>query len=584
VEQGVYEELRSRAETWLQGDPDDATRAELEAILARRDGAELVERFGQSLTFGTAGLRGLLGAGPNRMNRAVVIRTSAGLVHAVLAELPDAKTRGIVIGYDARRNSEVFARDAAGVFAAAGVRVFWFDDYASTPLTAFAVAHLGAAAGVMVTASHNPADYNGYKVYAANGAQIVPPRDERIAAAIAAAPAATEVARLSFDAARAAGLSTTIGGDVEKAYLAGLLQLLHAREVRPPFRIVYTPMHGVGLALAARAFAAAGFSAVSSVPEQSRPDPAFPTVRFPNPEEQGALDLAFAHARRTSADLILANDPDADRLAAAVKDDRGEFVQLSGNQVGILLGHYVMTQDAGRDPRAVIASIVSSPMLGEMARELGIRYEETLTGFKWIATRAIELQAEGVRFLFGFEEALGYSVGDLVRDKDGISAAVLFAELTAVCRAQGTTVLAYLADLYRRFGYYASAQRNFVLEGTAGAAKIAAMMATLRERPPASIGERRVSEQRDYVAGICIQADGTRAKLTLPASNVLSYDLEGGTRIIIRPSGTEPKLKYYVDHREPISAGEALTVAQERASKAMASVDRAVAELLRGEA
>jgi phosphomannomutase len=582
VDEGAYQQLRSLAVSWLEGDPDEGTRNELMGILGRRDRDELVERFGESLTFGTAGLRGLLGAGPNRMNRVVVIGTSLGLVRTILAEVPRAAERGIVVGYDARHKSEVFARDAAGVFAAAGVKVHWFEEVATTPLTAFAVAHLGAAAGVMVTASHNPADYNGYKVYGPNGAQIVPPRDETIARAIAAAPAANLVPRFSFDEASAKGFIAVISDDVTRAYLSGVTGLLRAREVRPPLRIVYTPLHGVGYALAVRAFAAAGFSDVSSVPEQTQPDPTFPTVRFPNPEERGALDLAIAHARRTGADLVLANDPDADRLAVAVKDEKGVFVQLSGNQVGVLLGHYVITQDPRRDARAVITTIVSSPMLGEMARELGVHYEETLTGFKWIATRAMELEMLGTRFVFGYEEALGYSVGDLVRDKDGVSAAVLFAELAAVCRAQGTSVLAYLADLHRRFGYFASAQRNIVLEGTAGAAKIAAMMAELRAHPPDAIAGRAVEERRDYATGEIARADGPVTKLTLPPSNVLSYRLEGGARIVIRPSGTEPKLKYYIDHREGVSAEEPLGVAEERATAAIATVDSAVAALLRG--
>jgi len=582
MDEGAHQELRSRAAAWLEGDPDEVTRNELTGILSRKDGDELLERFGQALTFGTAGLRGLLGAGPNRMNRAVVIRTSLGLVRTLLAEVPRARERGIVIGYDARYNSEVFARDAAGVFAAAGVKVLWFDDVATTPLTAFAVTRLGAAGGVMVTASHNPADYNGYKVYGPGGAQIIPPRDETVARAMAAAPSANAVPRVSLDEARAQGLLSTIEDDVTQAYLIGVNGLLRAREVRPPLGIVYTPLHGVGYALAARAFASAGFSDVSSVPEQTRPDPAFPTVRFPNPEERGVLDLALAHARRTGADLVLANDPDADRLAVAVKDERGAFVQLSGNQVGVLLGHYVLTHDPRGDARAVITTIVSSPMLGEMARELGVHYEETLTGFKWIATRAMELEAQGTRFVFGYEEALGYSVGDLVRDKDGVSAAVLFAELAAVCRAEGTSVLAYLADLYRRFGFFASAQQNLVLEGTSGAAKIAGMMAHLRAHPPASIAGRAVEERRDFLTAELERADGAVAKLGLPASNVLSYLLDGGTRIVIRPSGTEPKLKYYIDHREIVAAEELLSVAEERAKAAIDMVDAAVAGLLRG--
>ncbi|MET0592004.1 MAG: phospho-sugar mutase, partial [Polyangiaceae bacterium] len=265
MDQGAEKSIRARAETWLREDPDETTQRELADILARRDDAELVERFGQELTFGTAGLRGLIGAGPNRMNRAVVIRTSLGLVQTVLAEVPGAKERGIVIGYDGRHQSDVFARDAAGVFAAAGVKVHWFTEYATTPVTSFAVAHLGAAAGVMVTASHNPAEYNGYKVYGPNSAQIVPPIDVAVARAIAAAPAANAVPRLSFDDAKAKGLLVAISDDVNRAYLDGVVALLRAREVRPPLRVVYTPMHGVGQAMASRAFAAAGFTEVSSV-------------------------------------------------------------------------------------------------------------------------------------------------------------------------------------------------------------------------------------------------------------------------------------------------------------------------------
>jgi phosphomannomutase len=575
------QELREQAESWLAADPDETTRAELAAILAQGDDAELVERFGASLEFGTAGLRGILGAGPNRMNRAVVIRTSLGFATYLMSQVKDAAERGIVVGYDARRMSRTFAEDAAGVFAALGVHVHWFGDIVPTPLVAFAVRTLGAAGGVMITASHNPAAYNGYKVYWSNGAQIVPPHDAGIAEAIGEAPPANAIARASIAAMRAAGSMGDLSGDVEARYIEGVCALTLAPDERPPLSIVYTPLHGVGYAVLEKAMAAAGFGEVAGVQEQLAPDPGFPTTPFPNPEEAGVLDLALALARDRNADLVLANDPDADRLAVAVKNEGGQFVQLSGNQVGVLLGYYLLTEDRRKGERAVISTIVSSPMLGEIARHLGVHYEETLTGFKWIATRAIELEKQGQRFVFGYEEALGYTAFDLVRDKDGISAAVLFAELAAVCKERGTTVLEHLATLYRRFGFHASAQRSITAKGTEGVARIARIMADLRREPPRRIADRNVLERRDYATRTRVWFDGQSQSMSAPSSDVLGYDLEGESRVIIRPSGTEPKLKVYFDHRERVAENEPLALAEERARRALEELDASVRSLLR---
>jgi len=573
------DELERAAEAWRLADPDEATREELAGILARGDRRELVERFSRSLEFGTAGLRGLMGAGPNRMNRAVVIRTSAGLVASLLEELGDAAERGIVVGYDARRQSRTFADDAASVFAAAGVRVHWFPDVVPTPLVAFAVRHLRAAAGVVVTASHNPAEYNGYKVYWSNGAQIVPPRDHAIAHFVAAVPAANLVPRVSREVGIAEGRIRSVPREVEAHYLSGIRELLLAPRVRPELSVVYTPLHGVGFALVNRAMKESGFGEMTPVPEQVEPDPGFPTAPFPNPEEKGVLDRAVALARKSGADLVLANDPDADRLAVAVRNDAGEFVQLSGNQVGVLIGHYLLTADPRRDARAVIASIVSSPMLGEIARQLGVHYEETFTGFKWIANRAMELTREGKRFVFGYEEALGYCIGDLVRDKDGVSAAVLFAEIASVCRQRGSSVFAYLCELYRRYGLYASRQRSVILPGIDGAARIDSLMKALRESPPDGVGARRVIERRDYAARLAVGGDGSQSALRLPQSDVLAYALEGDTRVIVRPSGTEPKIKCYFDHREPVAQDEPIAAAEQRASSELVSVEQALVSM-----
>jgi phosphomannomutase len=572
------QDLRARAALWAKEDPDPRTRAELLAILEQPDlsKTDLADRFSGVLEFGTAGLRGVLGAGPNRMNRSVVLRTALGLAKHVIAAVPRAAERGIVIGYDGRRYSREFAEDSAEVFAALGLRALLFTGTQPTPVTSFAVKELGAAAGVMVTASHNPPEYNGYKVYWANSAQIIQPIDAAIAAAIEACPPPNEVPRLPLAEARARGLVTDLGADLEDRYLAAVRGLsVHEGSAGGDrsLPIVYTPMHGVGDPMARRALANAGFDRVTSVPEQQHPDPAFPTVAFPNPEEKGAMDLSFALATKLGAALVLANDPDADRLAVAVpaRPPATGYVQLTGNQVGILLGHYLLTEVNEQAPvgkrRTVLASIVSSPMLGSIARALGVHYEETLTGFKWIANRAMQLEAEGYTFVFGYEEALGYTVGSVVRDKDGVSAAVLVAEMTAVLKSRGKTLLDELDAIYRRFGVYVSSQLSLTRKGATGAAEIAAMMSHLRATSPKAVGAHAVLAMSDFETATRTSRDGATTHLTLPTSNVLVFELEGGSRIIARPSGTEPKVKFYFDVRTEVGAGEPVEVAEARADE-----------------
>ena len=565
-------ELRGRAERWLADDLDPNTRAELRALLDRPDPAatDLEDRFAGALEFGTAGLRGVLGAGPNRMNRAVVARATWALAQELIASVPRAAERGVVVGGDARRLSAEMSQDVAAILAGAGIRVVLFREPAPTPLVGFAVKRLGAAGGVVITASHNPPEYNGYKVYWQNAAQIVPPVDTGIASAIDRAPPAREVVRPSLDELQARGLVTNASPDVARAYLDAVRALaVHPSTGDRRIRIVYTPLHGVGGALVARAMAEAGFANVSNVTEQEAPDGAFPTVAFPNPEEKGAMDLALALAKKTTAQLVLANDPDADRLAVAVPEGDG-FRQLTGNQVGVLLGHYLLTEKQSSKPRVVLASIVSSPLLGRIAATLGVRYEETLTGFKWIANRAMELEAEGAEFVFGYEEALGYCVGDVVRDKDGISAAVLAAEVTAVMRERGRTVQDELDAIARRWGAFTSTQVNVTRKGASGVAAIRAMMDRLRASPPARVGDDEVRAVADYDAQLRTDArSGQKTKLTLPRSNVLAFELASGSRIIARPSGTEPKAKYYFDVREEVAQGEKVDVAMARAVSTM---------------
>jgi phosphomannomutase len=570
----VDPEILKRAERWEREDPDPTTRAELRALLAAPDAAEtdLVDRFAGPLEFGTAGLRGVIGAGPNRMNRAVVLRVSFCLAEELLASFVDAEERGVVVGYDARRRSREFALDAALALAAAQVPVFLWAQPFPTPLTAFAVTHLGAVAGVMVTASHNPPQYNGYKLYWRGGAQIVSPIDERILLRIQSAPPANEVPRLALAEAHERGLVTTVPDEVCASYLKAVRGLRVHDGGDRSLRVVYTPLHGVGDTLARRALSDAGFTRVTSVPEQERPDGDFPTVASPNPEEKGALDLAFELGKRLDAKLVLANDPDADRLAVALPAATpAGFAQLTGNQVGALLGHYLLTEqtrEAGESP-VVLSSIVSSPLLGVIAKELAVRYEETLTGFKWIANRAIELEEEGATVVFGYEEALGYMVGDVVRDKDGISAAVMVAEMAAVLASRGKTLGDELESIYRRYGLFVSSQVSLTREGVEGKAAIESSMDRLRAASPRRIGEHGVLVTRDYRARLRVDERGAKTPLRLPPSNVIAFDLEGGSRVIARPSGTEPKVKFYFDVREAVAKEERLADAEARANGVM---------------
>ncbi len=554
--------VETQAKTWAQHDPDAKTAAEVLALLEKNDTKELGDRFGSSLEFGTAGLRGVIGGGPNRMNRAVIRRTTLGLARYLKATVPDVLTRGVVIGRDGRHMSLEFANDTASVLAAEGIPAHVFTTLAPTPLTAFGVTALKAAAGVMVTASHNPPEYNGYKVYWSNGAQIIPPHDAGIAKAIDGVGAANEVALMSEADARAKGLWVDVPAAVERAYLDAILGL-RPTKLTADLRIVYTAMHGVGGRLAMQVLWEAGFKNVTAVAEQQEPDGAFPTVRFPNPEEPGAMDLSTALAAKTNADIALANDPDADRLAVMARDSAGALRIMTGNEVGVLLGHFMLTQQKTKNP-IVMTTIVSSAQLKSIASSLGAKYAETLTGFKWIANRAMQAETEGQRFVMGYEEALGYTVGDVVRDKDGIGTALVIADMAAWCKSKGTTLLGYLEDVQRAHGLFVAKQYNATLPGATGAAAIKSVMEQFRARPPSRIGDLAVETPIDYLG-----------ETPLPKSNVIAYELAGGGRVTLRPSGTEPKIKFYFELREVLSAGEAMPAAKARATAKLEAFEKA---------
>ncbi len=565
----VNADLVARARAWMAGDPDPETQNELGALIEAGSLAELGERMAGSLEFGTAGLRGVVGAGSARMNRAVVIRTTAGLAAHVLATEPDARNLPVVVGYDGRTTSRAYAEDAVGVLAAAGLPVRFFDEPVPTPLVAFATRELSATAGICITASHNPPEYNGYKVYASNAVQIVPPTDGAIARRIEAAPPANAVRRSEGALGGAGERAERLTEQMTDRYLAAILAERPGGAADRDFDIVYTPLHGVGWKLVEKTLRLAGYSKLHVVPEQAEPDGRFPTVRFPNPEEPGALDRALALAAEKKADLILANDPDADRLAACVALPTGRYLQLTGNQIGLLLADFALEHAPARPQPLVLSSIVSSPMLADLARERGARSEQTLTGFKWIWNAALDLENDGgVRYAFGYEEALGYCVGRSVRDKDGISAALMLADLHAHCRAAKQSLLDRLHGLYRRHGLWVSVQKSVARPGTAGVGEIAAAMQRLAAAPPRSVGGRAVERVVDFQSG----AEGRRR--WLPATPLIELGLAGGGRVLARPSGTEPKLKIYVDLRAEV-APDALLSSVEEATLAAA---RAVAD------
>ena len=566
----LHAEVATRARAWLDQDPDPDTRKELAALLddAERGGEaaakaarELHVRFTGQLEFGTAGIRGVLGAGPQRMNRVLVRKVTAGLAAYLIDQVPDARTRGVVVGYDARWKSREMAEDTAAVLAGAGLPVMLATRAWPTPTTAWAVLDRRAAAGVMVTASHNPPEYNGYKVYWENGAQIIPPHDVGIAAAIDRIGRTDELPMLAIEDARARGLLVELDDDVRRAYLAAAARLVVAPEVpRGELTIAYTPLHGVGGRSVEELLGGAGFH-VHTEASQRDPDPDFPTVAFPNPEEKGAIDRVCELAARVGADLVLANDPDADRLALALPTAAG-YRMLTGDQLGVLLADYLLAH-AGDGRRLVACSLVSSQQLRYLAEAYGAEFRETLTGFKWIANVAIAWQREtGGRFVMGYEEALGYTVGDLVRDKDGVSAALLVAELAAWNRARGKTIAEHLDDLYRRVGLFLTEQVSLTATGPDGMDRLRALMQRFRAAPPAAIAGHPVLEVNDLASG----AGG------LPPSDVLVYKLDGGRRIIMRPSGTEPKLKSYYEVRVEMRDGEDMIDARVRGGKLLAEL------------
>jgi len=497
------------------------------------------------LRFGTAGIRAPLGVGPNRMNRVVVRRVTAGLAACLRDADPGVGARGVVVGRDARHGSAEFAEDTVAVLAGSGIGVRWFREPVPTPLVAFAVVAMEAGAGVQITASHNPAGDNGYKVYGADGAQIVPPVDLQIAAAVERVGAMLDV---PYDPR--SPLVEPVPPWVLQAYIGTALGLLRHPEHRD-VRIAYTPLHGVGGDLCVELLRRAGFADLWVVPEQADPDPDFPTAAFPNPERPGVLDLAIALAARIDADLVLANDPDGDRIAVAVPDGDGGWRTLTGDEVGCLLADHLLAEQPGAGERVVATTVVSSRLLARIAEAHGAGYAETLTGFKWLAQVAARAREDGGRLALAYEEALGVMVGDAVRDKDGLSAALVLAELAAVLKAAGRTVEDALDDLARRFGVHATAGWSVRLVGEPHGT-----LDELRATRLTHIGGIAVAAVADHAEGVRRAAGGSVERLPTPPTDLLTFWLADGSRLQARPSGTEPLLKLYAEVVEPVSGGD----------------------------
>ncbi|WP_100751633.1 phospho-sugar mutase [Vibrio salilacus] len=549
---------------WLAKDPDPHTREELQHLIDAKALAELEERFSQRLEFGTAGLRGKVGCGPNRMNRLVIQETATGLGHYLIEQVNNAASRGVVIGYDGRNDSKQYAHDTASVLTALGIKVYLTHAVAATPIVAFGVKHFNAAAAVVVTASHNPPEYNGFKVYWENGAQIIPPHDAGIAEAIDNA-ATKAIPLMSLDVAQKQALLVWLKEDYYQTYRQAINEnpLLNNHNQPEDVSIAYTAMHGVGAVMAETLLNDAGFSKVYSVKEQREPDGNFPTVNFPNPEEEGAMDKVIALAKQHNADIACANDPDADRFAVAVRTSDGDYQMLTGDQVGSLFGHYLLSK-AESNQQLVGNTIVSSSLLSKIATAHGAQYYQTLTGFKWLTNVAMQKQSDEQPFLFAYEEALGYTVGNKVWDKDGLSALVAFAQLTAELKSHGQTIWDQLEALYRQHGMYLNAQRSIALDP-----KAAPIGDKLRQAPPTMIAGKPIEITEDLKSLTKRFANGDTESIDLPSSDVLIYHLAGGARVIVRPSGTEPKIKCYYEVIEAFAQSDSFEQVLEKASESM---------------
>ena len=545
---------KEKYQSWLDNPSfDEETKNELKAISG--NDKEIEDRFYKDLEFGTAGLRGIIGAGSNRMNKYTVGRATQGLANFILSEGTEKK--GVVISYDSRHMSKEFSILACLILNANGIKTYRFKTLRPVPELSFAIRKLNATAGVMITASHNPPEYNGYKVYWDDGAQIVPPKDKQIIDEVNKTDF-SQIKSMDIESAKAQGLYNEILDEIDESFINTLKSLVLNPEAiiqQKDLKIVYTPLHGAGNEPVQRILKEIGFENVYVVKEQEMPDGDFPTVDYPNPEDKNAFKLALALAEEVDADIVLANDPDADRLGVYSKNENGEYVSYTGNMSALLVLEYELSQKQRLgilpDNGAVITTVVSSEMTKAICQNYNVAIFETLTGFKWIGKQIREFEATGnYEFQFGFEESYGCLISPHARDKDGISAVMALCEAAAYYKTQGFSLWEQMQNMYKKYGFYKEAQISIVLKGVDGAQEIKSKMERMRNNPPKELAGLKVLEARDYEKHTIITLSGEEKETTLPTSNVLYYELENNSWCCVRPSGTEPKIKFYIGVKE----------------------------------
>lgn len=560
----TMEEYKKKYEEWLNNPCfDEETKKELESI--KDNEKEIEDRFYKELEFGTAGLRGVIGAGSNRMNKYTVGRATQGLANFILKE--GTQEKGVAISYDSRHMSKEFSEEAALCLNANGIKTYIFDELRPVPELSFTVRQLKCTAGIMITASHNPPEYNGYKVYWDDGAQIIPPKDKQIIDEVNKTEF-SQIKKMNKEDAIKAGLYIEIGKEIDDKFVNTLKSLVLnpevIKKVQDDIKIVYTPLHGAGNVPVQRVLKELGFTHVFVVPEQEKPDGDFPTVSYPNPEDKNAFKLALELAKRVNADVVLATDPDSDRLGVYSKDDNGEYIAYTGNMSALLIAEYELSQKKEKgmlpDNGAFITTIVSSDMAKAIAKAYGLKVFETLTGFKWIGEKIRQFEEQHTySYQFGFEESYGCLISPHARDKDGISAVMALCEATAYYKSKGITLWQQMLNIYKKYGFYKEGQISIVLKGADGAEQIKAKMEKMRANPPKSLAGYKVIEARDYKEHTIVKENGERSETDLPTSNVLYYDLTDNAWCCVRPSGTEPKIKFYMGVR-----GESMEDADKR--------------------
>jgi len=551
-------DIMAKAKKWTGKEFDEETRREVQNLLNNNNEKELTDMFYKELEFGTGGMRGVMGPGTNRMNIYTVGKASQGLSNYLLENVKDAKKKGIAIAYDSRNNSKLFAEEAASVFAANGINVYIFPELRPTPLLSFTVMELKAAAGIVITASHNPKEYNGYKVYCSEGYQITPPDDSKIVDYVNQVELIKGVKRVSYDEAKKNGLIKELDEEIDKNYLSKV-QKFASRierglrlEDNSEIKVVYTPLHGTGITLVPKALETLGGAKVIKEPQQSIPDGNFPTTPSPNPEETAALQRAIELAGKEGADMVIATDPDCDRMGIAVPDENGVFVPINGNQIGSMFSSIIAqslknSEEMPVNP-TIVTTIVSTELVEKIAKEYGIQVVYVLTGFKYIGEKMYQFEKSGDRsFIFGFEESYGYLADTFVRDKDGVIGSILALILVKYAKSKYGSVLKFLEEIYKKNGEYLEYQRSFVLKGIEGAEKIKGIMERLRENPPAEIDGAKVVLIKDFLKQESIDKNNNLVEKIdgLPKSNVLQFYTLDNVKISIRPSGTEPKIKFY---------------------------------------